>query len=140
MPKAEYSCNVTTKLVTKYENMQEHDHFFNKLELFEAIEDEGKFIFFIMFHLTNYSDQFVSDSSTIFCGGPVTAMTWLPTPHILLHCSQILAVAVGKDFETKYMVNMNYTEKSIIQFWDFGILKKKVIIRYFLYCFILEYI
>lgn len=66
------------------------------------------------------------DGATLFCGGPVTAMTWLPTPHILLYCKQILAVAVSKDFESKYLVNMNYREPCIIQFWDFGVLKKKV--------------
>lgn len=62
----------------------------------------------------------------IFCGGPVLAMAWLPTPHILLNCKQVLAVVVGKDFDSQYLIGMNYNEKCLIQFWDFGILKKKV--------------
>lgn len=77
-----------------------------------------------------------ADGATIFCGGPVTSMTWLPTPHILLHCKQVLAVAVAKDFDSTYLVNSNYNEKCMIQFWDFGILKKKVsshFLSYFLY-------
>lgn len=70
--------------------------------------------------------RFFADGATIFCGGPITAMAWLPTPHILLNCKQVLAVAVGKDFESKYFVNSNYSESCIIQFWDFDVLKKKV--------------
>lgn len=67
---------------------------------------------------------------TIFCGGPVFAMAWLPTPHILLRCNQILAVAVGNSFDSTYLTNTNYSEPSVIQFWDCGVLKNKVSLNF----------
>lgn len=42
LPEAEFSCNVAIKIVPKYEDMLQHDHCFNTLELFEAVEHEGR--------------------------------------------------------------------------------------------------
>lgn len=52
-------------------------------------------------------------------------MAWLPTPYTSSDCRQVLAVASLNDFDKKYFVNQQYYDKSVIQFWDLGILKNK---------------
>ncbi|KAJ8969702.1 hypothetical protein NQ314_001633 [Rhamnusium bicolor] len=76
----------------------------------------------------NYTMEFKLNNflgiATIFCGGPIYAMAWMPTPHTSLN-KQILAVAAASDFDTKYLVNENYNDSCVIQLWNFGILKNK---------------
>ncbi|KAJ8952255.1 hypothetical protein NQ318_007414 [Aromia moschata] len=109
LPKSEESCLVARRIVKGFESVLLNDYSFKQFELFESVCDEG----------------FVS----IFCGGPIYAIAWLPTPFSTLSSKQVLAVAAGSCFDGKFRVNENYTEPSVIQFWDFGILRNKQEIR-----------
>ncbi|XP_050309290.1 uncharacterized protein LOC126745480 isoform X2 [Anthonomus grandis grandis] len=66
------------------------------------------------------SCSFYEGEATIFCGGPITAMAWMPTPYNIETMNQIVAVAVTKNAEAVYNAHENYNEPCIIQFWNCG--------------------
>ncbi|KAG5897827.1 hypothetical protein JTB14_011827 [Gonioctena quinquepunctata] len=102
LPAAEKSCEVARKRVSNFENVLGEEVAPKQFDLFEVDHEDV--------------------NTTIFCGGPINALAWLPTPHRSLQANQILAVAACNKFESKYKVNENYKEPSVIQFWNFGIL------------------
>ncbi|XP_057654912.1 uncharacterized protein LOC130893122 [Diorhabda carinulata] len=106
LPPSDVSCDVAKKIVNGFENVYYSEYKFKNFELFE----------------TEMGDANV----TIFCGGPVRSLSWLPTPYTSLNEFQILAVAIGQDFNGTYRVDHNYSERTLIQFWNFGILKNRV--------------
>lgn len=59
--------------------------------------------------------------ATIFCGGPITAISWLSTPHDE-NVEQILAVAITLDFNKKYYIHEENLDSVMIQIWNFGML------------------
>ncbi|CAH1981210.1 unnamed protein product [Acanthoscelides obtectus] len=103
LPQSEISCEVGIKQVRGFGEMNQC--FFNRFELFEAKIQEN--------HVTMY------------CGGPINALCWLPTPYLRLDCRQVLAVAVTNDFDSRYHMKTNYAEPTAVQLWDFGNLKNK---------------
>ncbi|XP_023017912.2 uncharacterized protein [Leptinotarsa decemlineata] len=105
LPEDEESCDVARKSVSGFENILEQETEFRKFDLFEVVREDVH--------------------TTIYCGGPINALAWLPTPYTARNANQILAVAAGKNFDGKYSVKRNYNEPSVIQFWDFGLLANK---------------
>ncbi|XP_066250284.1 uncharacterized protein [Euwallacea similis] len=89
---------------------------FTKLDLFEAR----------LFH---------RDEATIFCGGPITSLAWLPTSHNQIDRDQILAVSVLNDSRKEYLVGQIYREPCVVQFWNFGILnyEQEIVTPFLLY-------
>ncbi|GJQ69719.1 hypothetical protein Trydic_g22289 [Trypoxylus dichotomus] len=72
-----------------------------------------------------------TDGSTIiFCGGPITAMSWAPTPYNLATEDQILAICVISDPYKQYLPCRKYTDKGLIQFWNYGPLHNKTVPTY----------
>uniref|UniRef100_A0A6P7G5R6 Uncharacterized protein LOC114334425 n=1 Tax=Diabrotica virgifera virgifera TaxID=50390 RepID=A0A6P7G5R6_DIAVI len=103
LPPSELSCDVFVKTVNGYENVYNSEYTFKKYELFEA--------------------QRETDTITIFCGGPVHSLAWLPTPYNCKNKPQILAVGTSRDFDAMYQVDGYCNEPTLIQFWNFGILR-----------------
>lgn len=94
--------NVKTVLVTKkMPNLYNVDHIWKNFNLFES--------------------EIVDDSVTIFCGGPVWALAWLPTP-ASLKVDQYLAVNAQKKFQNNYKLSQSYASEEIVQIWNFGCL------------------
>ncbi|XP_066155127.1 uncharacterized protein [Euwallacea fornicatus] len=89
---------------------------FTKLDLFEA-------------------RQFQRDEATIFCGGPIISLAWLPTSHNQINREQILAVSVLNDSRKEYLVGQIYRERCVVQFWNFGILnyEQEIVTPFLLY-------
>ncbi|XP_018561078.1 uncharacterized protein LOC108903390 [Anoplophora glabripennis] len=105
LPQCLQSCDVAKRTVNNNENVLGDDYTFKKFNLFESESGEG--------------------ITTIFCGGPIQAMAWMPTPYTSSERRQVLAVATLNDFDKKYLVNLHYNDQSVIQIWDFGVLKNK---------------
>ncbi|XP_044752037.1 uncharacterized protein LOC123311962 [Coccinella septempunctata] len=104
LPQMPYSCDVGFETVSGFQDILQKDHAFRKFELFESyLENNG--------------------NSTIFCGGPVTALSWMPTPHEYGSLHQVVAVATKPHPDAEYETDMNYNEKCFIQFWDVGPLR-----------------
>ncbi|XP_045472452.1 general transcription factor 3C polypeptide 2-like isoform X2 [Harmonia axyridis] len=104
LPGMPYSCDVGFETVVGFQDVLHKDHTFRKFEIFESyLENNG--------------------NSTIFCGGPVTALSWMPTPYNTDGIHQIVAVAVQHHPDDRFATNANYNEKCLIQFWDVGPLK-----------------
>lgn len=61
--------------------------------------------------------------ATIYCGGSITALAWLPTPYNHENQTQILAVAALNDADKEYILGKTYNEPYVVQFWSFGELK-----------------
>ncbi|KAI4465697.1 rna polymerase iii transcription initiation factor complex subunit [Holotrichia oblita] len=82
------------------------------------------------FNAYKWTLNYINDdgSTTIFCGGPISAMSWAPTPHYLEAENQILAVSVLPDPDKEYLLIDNYREKGLIQFWNYGVLHNKTIL------------
>lgn len=57
--------------------------------------------------------------------GPITALSWLPTPHTSEISAQILAVSTLSDPNLNCVTNQVYNEKTVIQFWDFSTIQNK---------------
>ncbi|KRT79776.1 hypothetical protein AMK59_8005, partial [Oryctes borbonicus] len=75
-----------------------------------------------------FQSSISSDGATIvFCGGPVTAMSWAPTPYDQATEDQILAISVTPDPDKQYFLNSKYTDKGLIQFWNYGPLKNNTV-------------
>ncbi|KAK9888369.1 hypothetical protein WA026_000622 [Henosepilachna vigintioctopunctata] len=104
LPLMGYSCDVGFETVVDFQDVLHKDHTFRKFNLFESyLENNG--------------------NSTIFCGGPINSISWLPTPHTKNSVHQIVAVSTKKHPDSKYTNDANYNEKCLIQFWDVGPLK-----------------
>ncbi|XP_072383707.1 uncharacterized protein [Diabrotica undecimpunctata] len=103
LPPSDLSCDVSVKTINGYENVYNCEYTFKNYELFEV--------------------QRETDTITIFCGGPVHSLAWLPTPHTGNNKPQILAVGTSRDFDAMYRVDEFCGERTIIQFWNFGILR-----------------
>lgn len=98
-----YSQSMDISIIKHYNNLNVNAETYQwtKIELFES---------------------FLSDTTlSIFCGGPISALSWLPTPHDE-NVEQILAVAISLDFNKKYYVHQKDVDGAIIQFWNFGVL------------------
>ncbi|XP_008194372.2 uncharacterized protein LOC103313276 [Tribolium castaneum] len=104
LPKLEESCDVARIHVTCFTNTLKDSYTYEKYKLFESqIHDDHKI--------------------TLFCGGPISAMSWLPTPYTCLETSQVLAVSVLNSPDEKYETYQSYEVRSAIQFWNFGQLR-----------------
>jgi hypothetical protein len=97
------SCDVARIHIQSFVNPLNDDYSFKKYKLFESELHENK--------------------TTLFCGGPISSMAWLPTPYTKTNENQILAVSVLNSPDEKYVTNDNYEVASAIQFWNFGTLK-----------------
>jgi hypothetical protein len=97
------SCDVARIPIQSFVNPLNDDYSFKKYKLFESELHENK--------------------TTLFCGGPISSMAWLPTPYTKTIENQILAVSVLNSPDEKYVTNDNYEVASAIQFWNFGTLK-----------------
>ncbi|RZC38768.1 uncharacterized protein BDFB_007282, partial [Asbolus verrucosus] len=106
LPNMNESCDVARIHVTSFINPLNKEYSFKKYKLFgyEMHED---------------------NKITLFCGGPVSSMAWLPTPRTKLKENQILAVSVLNSPDEKYLTSDNYEVASAIQFWNFGCLDNK---------------
>lgn len=94
--------NVKTVLVSKkFPNLSADDHVWKSFKLFES--------------------EIVDDSVAIFCGGPVWALAWLPTP-VQLKVDQYLAVSAQKKFGNRYKLSQSYSSEETVQIWNFGCL------------------
>ncbi|KAL3282869.1 hypothetical protein HHI36_006028 [Cryptolaemus montrouzieri] len=104
LPQMGYSCDVGFETVVDFQDVLHKDHSFRKFHLFESyLENNG--------------------NSTIFCGGPINVISWLPTPYTQSGIHQIVAVATKNHPDDKYTNDQNYNEKCVVQFWDVGPLK-----------------
>ncbi|CAH1111869.1 unnamed protein product [Psylliodes chrysocephalus] len=105
MPLYELSCDVVIRKVKglKSKSIFKDEIGFKKYELFEVEQQDAR--------------------TTIFCGAPVRCMAWMPTPYESLNQPQILAVATSKHFDEKYNHLKHYSETTVIQFWNFGLLQ-----------------
>lgn len=104
LPKLNESCDVAQIEVSSFINPLNDDYTFKKFQLFESeIHKDHKI--------------------TLFCGGPISSMAWLPTPYNSLETNQILAVGTLNSPDKNYETYENYNEKCVIQFWSFGQLK-----------------
>ncbi|CAH1164048.1 unnamed protein product [Phaedon cochleariae] len=105
LPKTTKSCRVAWKRVKSETCVLNEEPTFKEFELFEYMQD--------------------AHNTTIFCGGPISALAWMPTPFSVHQCEQILAVATLKDFEENYTRFKYRHEPSLIQFWNFGLLRNR---------------
>ncbi|XP_018329237.1 uncharacterized protein LOC108739711 isoform X2 [Agrilus planipennis] len=105
LPPLRYSCSVARKIVKSFENPLEEDYEWKTFLLFE-------------------SQLFEDGSSTIFCGGPVHAMAWAPTPPYNIDYEQYLAVAVANTVETNKKCDVGIGP-GLIQIWNYGVLINK---------------
>lgn len=64
----------------------------------------------------------VSGDSTLFCGGPINSLAWMPTPQMGNH-DQILAVSAALDPDKMPMLGQVHSEPGLIQFWNCGSLR-----------------
>jgi WD40 repeat protein len=103
LPTMNESCDVARIPIQSFVNPLNDDYSFKKYKLFESELHENK--------------------TTLFCGGPISSMAWLPTPYTKTIENQILAVSVLNSPDEKYVTNDNYEVASAIQFWNFGTLK-----------------
>lgn len=93
--------DVAFRKTINFINANSQNYEWRKIELFESV---------------------ITDSVvTIFCGGSVTEMSWVPTPHDE-NVEQILSVSVALDFNKKYHINELNCDPAVIQFWNFGVL------------------
>ncbi|XP_060528679.1 uncharacterized protein LOC132703441 isoform X2 [Cylas formicarius] len=107
LPQTQTSCYVAAKTLTGKNNSEGlEDCLFKRIDLFQPVE-------------------LCEDDTTIFCGGPINAMAWLPTPFNEPDHRQILAVASFGSMTEKYLIDANYNCQSLILLWDFGVLKNK---------------
>lgn len=100
-PQFSHSMDIALKRTNSFINANSFNYEWKKMELFESV----------LFHL----------GATIFCGGLITSMSWVPTPHDE-NVEQILAVSIALDFNKKYHVNELSTDAAMIQFWNLGLL------------------
>lgn len=108
LPKLKQSMDFVEKKVESINNPTSTNYDWIKFKLFQSsINDDG--------------------STTIFCGGPVSAMSWVPTPYNSDAENQILAVSVLPDPDKGYLLINNCREKGLIQFWNYGVLHNKTI-------------
>ncbi|KAH1023930.1 uncharacterized protein LOC109543640 isoform X1 [Dendroctonus ponderosae] len=99
LPRIHESCDITVKTLKAAESTNiKADASFTKLGLFE--------------HRNFYDGE-----ATLYCGGPVSNLAWLPTPFNEESHDQILAVSVFNDGNADYSVDRIYNEPHIIQFW-----------------------
>ncbi|XP_076270388.1 uncharacterized protein LOC143202620 isoform X1 [Rhynchophorus ferrugineus] len=104
LPEIQISCDVAARVVKPAEkNIDGEEWDWKRMELFE-IRD------------------FYEGDKTIFCGGSVTGLSWLPTPYNKEDVEQVLAVSVLNNREGQYQVDKNFNEPCLIQFWNFGLL------------------
>ncbi|XP_017780268.1 PREDICTED: MATH and LRR domain-containing protein PFE0570w [Nicrophorus vespilloides] len=66
-------------------------------------------------------------STNIYCGGPISATTWAPTPYDSDTYNQVLAVALNLDAEKRYTFSEINTDKGLLQFWSFGNLNSRTL-------------
>nr|XP_022919148.1 uncharacterized protein LOC111427997 isoform X1 [Onthophagus taurus] len=103
LPKQTESIDVSRLLLDDLKNPLDQDFNWRKYKLFESdISSDG--------------------TSTIFCGGKINCLVWIPTPHTHLNENQILSISVLNP-EKSYLKTINHYDKSLIQFWNFGPLK-----------------
>lgn len=69
-------------------------------------------------------------NAIIFCGGPISSISWAPTHYNSMNADQILAVGILPDPDKKYHCIYKYRDKSLIQFWNYGPLNNKTISNY----------
>lgn len=100
-PEVSHSVDIAIKKVTDIVDFSCETYTWRKLELFESIFSDG--------------------TTTFFCGGPVAAVAWAPTPHDE-NVEQILAVAIVTNFDKKFYINERNSDAAMIQFWNFGVL------------------
>lgn len=100
-PEVAQSMEVALKKVDDFLNVHGEDYSWRRFELFESALSDG--------------------AATIFCGGPITALAWVPTPHDE-NVDQILAVNIMMEFDKKYYVYERNCDPNTIQFWNFGVL------------------
>lgn len=93
--------DVAIKRIADLVDVHFESYLWRKFELFESAVTDGV--------------------STIFCGGPITALAWVPTPHDE-NVEQILAVSIVTDFDKKYYIHQRDAESAMIQFWNYGVL------------------
>lgn len=98
-PEVSHSMEVSVRKVVDIVNVNAGDYEWRKFEPFESSLSE--------------------DVATIFCGGPITAMAWLPTPHDRI-VEQILAISIVTEFDRKWYIHKNNSDPELIQFWNFG--------------------
>ncbi|XP_049821946.1 uncharacterized protein LOC109602047 isoform X2 [Aethina tumida] len=106
LPKSNDSCNVDFAITSGFGEPDPKNISFKNMELFDTKT-----------HSNGYA--------TIFAGGPITAMSWVPTPDSVTESPQFLAVAVQNDPDSQYYHNENYHEPYLIQFWHFGSLRNR---------------
>ncbi|CAG9767922.1 unnamed protein product [Ceutorhynchus assimilis] len=99
LPKLLESCDISVKELNVNDKLGDLE--FRKLGLFEVSK--------------SYKGE-----STIYCGGPIACLAWLPTPFQAEIYDQILAVSVINHPEKEYAVGETYSEPSVIQFWNCG--------------------
>ncbi|KAL1490447.1 hypothetical protein ABEB36_013137 [Hypothenemus hampei] len=102
LPNEQESCDIRVEKVAVKSEKREKKNYF-KLGLFEV-------------H-SSYPGEW-----TIFCGGPITSIAWLPTPHNRIDQEQILALTVLNTPDQEYLVGETYRVPSIIQFYNCGLL------------------
>ncbi|XP_063903465.1 uncharacterized protein LOC135122905 isoform X1 [Zophobas morio] len=105
LPKLNESCHVARTFVTSFINPLGNKYEFRKYNLFESEVHDNKI--------------------TLFCGGPISALAWVPTPYLQESENQVLAVSVLNSPDDKFPTSENFHVESAIQFWNFGNLQNK---------------
>lgn len=106
LPKLKYSIDFSIIKLDHIKNPISSDHEWIKYKLFQS--------------------DIASDGTTgIFCGGPISSMSWVPTPYDLTAEDQILAISVIPDPDKLYLSRYNYRDKGLIQFWNYGVLSNQ---------------
>ncbi|KAK5646406.1 hypothetical protein RI129_004870 [Pyrocoelia pectoralis] len=118
IPSQKYSICTASIESTTYINLLSLNHQWKRYKLFESdlLYDGNMSYVCEILNLPAFS----IDSSTIFCGGPVCAMAWAPTPFDVINCEQVLAISVNNKLNKGYPVDQLYKEPGIIQFWNCG--------------------
>lgn len=106
LPNLNESCQVARRHIESFINPLNESYTFKKYKLFE-------------------SELHNDNKVTIFCGGPVSSLAWLPTPFDQQNENQVLAASVLSSPDNKYVTSDNFFEKGAIQFWDFGCLNNR---------------
>ncbi|KAL1487561.1 hypothetical protein ABEB36_015761 [Hypothenemus hampei] len=111
LPSVQESCDIRIVLKTTAKSKKSEEE--------EEEEEEKKKYFKLgLFEVHNtYSDQ-----STIFCGGPITSLAWLPTAYDRTDQTQILALATLNVPDQQYLVGKTYKTSALIQFYNCGLL------------------
>lgn len=70
--------------------------------------------------MTFSCSYFISGDISIFCGGAINSISWMPTSTTEPDCDQILVVSAALDPDKVHDINQLSSEPGLLQFWNCG--------------------